>query len=135
MEDEDAVVSLLDEKFPEGKMAGPIDGLPIPVESGALEDTEEMLIVVGTEGASDGAETKSTWLLEFAPEFRSVEVRVRNSVDLVVVVALLDKGVGIEADAGEELVAITAITLMFEELPLVGDDDTAGADEYGEYPP
>jgi len=99
-----------------------------------------MLIVVGTERASDGDNAESTLLPEFALEVRRVdvrrvEVRVRNSVDLMTIVVLLDDEIGVEVNVGGEPVGITAITLVLDMPPLVNNDDTTGADEYGEYPP
>lgn len=147
--DEDTAVPWLKEAVPEDKPTGPIDRLLKPVERGeledsttllegdvdSLEDTAEILIVVGTEKVSDGDVAEPTGLLEVAAEVGRVEVRVRNSVDLTITVVLFDEEVRTEVDAGGEPVAITAITLVLEALPLVGDDDTAGAGEYEEYSP
>ena len=75
------------------------------------------------------------WVVAEDTAVRRVEVRTRNSVDLTIFVVLLDGEVVTEVDAGGELVAITAMTLVLEVSLLVGDNDTVSAGEYGEYPP
>jgi hypothetical protein len=147
--DENAAVPRLEEAVPDDKTTGTIDGLLRPVERGglgdsttllegdvdSLEDTTEMLIVVGKERTSDGDDADSTSLFEFALEVRRVEVSAKISVDLAIIVVLLDEEVRTEVDAGEEPVAITARTLVLEVPLFVGDDDIAGASESEEFSP
>ena len=83
----------------------------------------------------DGMAGLTDELLKLALEVRTVEVRVRNSVDLTTIVLLPDEETETKLDTGVEPVGITAMALVLELPAFVNDDGEAGAAKHGEYPP